>query len=98
MADARDVSRRDVMKATAAAAAMVAAAATPETARASDDVPAVAGGKPLKTTPFAKEKRYGDAELAQLREALDQQTLFYAQGKKVKQLEADFAKQIGAKF
>ena len=62
-----------------------------------DDLPAIAGGKPAKTTPFGKSKKYGDEELAQLREAIEQQTLFYAQGKKVKALEAAFAQAQGVK-
>ena len=43
---------------------------------------------PVKTTPFRAEKRYGDEELRELREALEQGSLFYAHGKKVKQLES----------
>ena len=46
---------------------------------------------------YRKEKRYGSAELKQLREVLDQGTLFYAQGKKVSELEAAFAKRYGTK-
>ena len=48
-----------------------------------DDVnlPAIAGGKRIKTTPFHKDKRYGEDELKELKEALDQGSLFYAQGK-----------------
>jgi len=41
---------------------------------------------------YRKEQRYGDEELRQLREALEQGTLFYAQGKKVSELESAFAK------
>lgn len=63
-----------------------------------NDTPAIAGGKPAKTKPFTKEKRYGDTELKQLTEALEQGTLFFAQGKKVKALEAAFAKVIGTKY
>src|SRR5437868_32616 len=66
-------------------------------ASAAKDVPAIAGGAPTKTTPYRREKRYGDEELQQLREALDQQTLFYAQGKKVFELERRFAQKIGVK-
>lgn len=62
------------------------------------DTPAVAGGEPAKKTPFGREKRYGEDELQELREALDQGTLFYTQGKKVKQLEADFAQKNGVRF
>src|SRR5205807_2406123 len=49
------------------------------------DRPAIAGGSPAKTTPFGRTQRYGDEELAELREALEQGTLFYAHGKKVRQ-------------
>ena len=55
------------------------------------DVPAIAGGKPVTATPFGSENRYGADELKELSEALAQGTLFYAQGKKVKQFEAEFA-------
>jgi dTDP-4-amino-4,6-dideoxygalactose transaminase len=63
-----------------------------------DDQPAVAGGTPAKTTPFGRQNRYGDEELAELREALAQGTLFYAGGQKVKQMEKAFAEQHGARF
>ena len=62
-----------------------------------DEMPAIAGGKPIKTTPFGKSQKYGEAELRHLAEALDQQTLFYSQGKKVKALEAAFAEMQGVK-
>jgi len=45
---------------------------------------AIFGGKPVKTTPFGTGKRYGAEELQQLREALEQETLFYWHGTKVK--------------
>lgn len=61
-------------------------------------VPAIAGGQPAKKTPFTRAKRYGREELKELKEALAQQTLFYAQGKKVKQLEEAFARKHGARF
>jgi dTDP-4-amino-4,6-dideoxygalactose transaminase len=54
------------------------------------DLPAIAGGKPAKVTPFNREERYGDDELKELAEALKQGTLFYAHGEKVKQFEAEF--------
>jgi dTDP-4-amino-4,6-dideoxygalactose transaminase len=60
--------------------------------------PAIAGGKPIKTTPYTKEKRYGEEELKELREALDQGTLFYASGKKCKELEKQFAARHGCNF
>ena len=61
------------------------------------DTPAIAGGKPAKTTPYGKFKRYGEEELNELREAIEQGSLFYAHGKKVYSLESAFAKHIGAK-
>jgi len=63
-----------------------------------DNVPAIAGGSPAKQTPYTRQLRYGEEELRELKEALDQQTLFYAQGKKVKELEQAFAKYHGVKF
>jgi perosamine synthetase len=62
------------------------------------DLPAVAGGSPAKQTPYGREKRYGEAELRELQEALEQGTLFYAQGRKVRQLEEAFAAKNGARF
>ena len=60
-------------------------------AQSKKDIPAIAGGQPAKSTPFSSEDRYGDDELKELTEALKQGTLFYAHGKKVKQLEAEFS-------
>jgi len=62
------------------------------------DLPAVAGGEPAKRTPFGREKRYGEEELQQLREALEQGSLFYAHGKKVKTLEQRFAEMNGVPY
>lgn len=62
------------------------------------DAPAIAGGEPAKRTPYGREKRYGQEELRELEEALDQGTLFYAQGKKVRKLEEAFASQNGVRF
>jgi perosamine synthetase len=59
------------------------------------DLPAIAGGEPAKRTPFGREKRYGEEELQQLREALEQGSLFYAHGNKVKTLEKRFAEMNG---
>ncbi len=61
-----------------------------------DDRPAIAGGAPTKTTPFPRSVRYGAEELRELEEALAQDTLFYAQGRKVRQFEEEFAAAIGA--
>ena len=63
---------------------------------ATTDLPAIAGGTPAKHTPFQKASRYGAEELAHLEEALQQGTLFYAHGKKVAELEKQFAAKIGA--
>lgn len=60
--------------------------------------PAIAGGSAAKTTPFQKAKRYGAEELKELQEALEQGTLFYAHGNKVRELEEEFAASVGAKF
>ncbi len=62
------------------------------------DLPAIAGGERAKTTPYGSEKRYGDEELEQLREALEQGTLFYASGQKTKALEAEFAARNGVGY
>src|SRR4051812_5274441 len=61
------------------------------------DLPAIAGGKPIKSTPYQKLPRYGEEELNELREALAQGTLFYASGKKVHELERQFATLRGSR-
>lgn len=60
------------------------------------DKPAISGGTPAKTTPYTRQFKFDDEELKELKEALDQGTLFYAFGKKVKELEEGFAKKHGA--
>jgi len=62
-----------------------------------NDVPAIAGGEAAKKTPYGSTVRYGDEEIAELAEAVHQQTLFYASGKKVRQLETEFAAKYGAR-
>ena len=57
---------------------------------------ALFGGTPIKTTPFGSGKRFGEEELIQLKEALDQQTLFYWYGKKVKGFCEKLAGMYGA--
>lgn len=57
-----------------------------------EEKPAIAGGKPVKETPFTRATRYGEEELQELKEALDQQTLFYSQGSKTRQLQEAFAR------
>lgn len=70
----------------------------PSGSSTTEDLPAIAGGKPVRSKPLTRAARYGDEELQQLREAIDQGTLFYAQGKKVKALESAFAEAVGSKF
>lgn len=67
-------------------------------ARASTNLPAIAGGQAAKQHPYGAEKRYGEEELGELEEALRQGTLFYAQGKKVLELEKQFAAKHGAAY
>ena len=55
------------------------------------------GGPKTKTTPFGKGRRFGEDELNELREALDQNTLFYAHGKKTRQFEEAFAARYQAR-
>lgn len=62
------------------------------------DPPAINGAEPVKKTPYGSEPRYGAEELKELTEALEQGTLFYAQGKKVFKLEETFAAMYGAKY
>jgi dTDP-4-amino-4,6-dideoxygalactose transaminase len=59
------------------------------------NLPAIAGGTPAKTTPFARDQRYTEPELQHLREALEQNTLFYAHGKQVRELEAQITQLYG---
>ncbi|KKO51676.1 DegT/DnrJ/EryC1/StrS family aminotransferase [Paenibacillus sp. DMB20] len=59
---------------------------------------AIHGGAPVKTGPFGTGKRFGEEEAAQLLEALEQNTLFYHFGTKVKQFLADFNAMYGREF
>lgn len=56
---------------------------------------ALYGGSPVKTTPFGTGNRFGEQELQNLKEALEQNTLFYWFGDKVKQLNKKFAEMYG---
>src|SRR5690348_4647232 len=58
---------------------------------------AIHGGPKAKPTPYAKGARFGDEEKKQLVEALDQQTLFFAHGKKTKEFRERFAARYGLK-
>ncbi|TLS52180.1 DegT/DnrJ/EryC1/StrS family aminotransferase [Paenibacillus antri] len=51
---------------------------------------ALFGGAKTKTTPFGAGKRFGAEELRELEEALNQNTLFYHFGNKVKTFLSDF--------
>jgi dTDP-4-amino-4,6-dideoxygalactose transaminase len=66
--------------------------------RTATEVPALAGGEKAKQTPYGSWERYGEEEIAELREAIEQQTLFYARGRKVKQLEEEIAARVGAAY
>ena len=59
---------------------------------------AILGGPKAKTAPYPIEKRFGAPELKQLREALEQNTLFYASGRKVKAFTAKFARAMGVPY
>ncbi|MEA4889375.1 MAG: DegT/DnrJ/EryC1/StrS family aminotransferase [Clostridiaceae bacterium] len=59
---------------------------------------ALLGGNKVKTTEFGSGKRFGDAELQQVKEALDQNTLFYWYGKKVKAFTQKFADMYQVKY
>ncbi|MGH7143685.1 MAG: DegT/DnrJ/EryC1/StrS family aminotransferase [Planctomycetota bacterium] len=58
---------------------------------------AIAGGPKAKTVPYGAGKRFGPEELQQLKEALDQNTLFYAFGKKTAQFKAAWSAYTGVK-
>src|ERR1700730_11852379 len=59
---------------------------------------AIYGGSKVKTTPFGTGKRFGLEEAKELMEALEQNTLFYYSGKKVKQFLQDFNTLYGVKY
>jgi dTDP-4-amino-4,6-dideoxygalactose transaminase len=58
---------------------------------------ALFGGTPVKTTPFGTGSRFGEEELQQLKEALEQNTLFYWSGTKVKRFCEKTADMYGMK-
>jgi perosamine synthetase len=59
---------------------------------------AINGGTPVKTTSFGTGKRFGIEEARHLLEALEQNTLFYHFGGKVKQFLSDFNDIYGVKY
>jgi perosamine synthetase len=59
---------------------------------------AIHGGKKVKETPFSTGKRFGLEEARELLEALEQNTLFYHFGHKVKRFLADFNEMYDAKY
>lgn len=59
---------------------------------------ALLGGTKVKTGPFGTGKRFGLEEAAQLLEALEQNTLFYHFGGKVKQFLSDFNSMYGVHY
>jgi len=58
---------------------------------------AIHGGSKVKTTPFGTGKRFGFEEAKELLEALEQNTLFYHFGQKVKRFLSDFNAIYGVK-
>ena len=63
----------------------------------SDDTLAIFGGPKAKVRPLVPYRRYGEPELAQLREVLEQNGLFYAWGTKVKAFCERFGAMHGVK-
>ncbi len=61
---------------------------------------AIYGGEKVKTTPYGDGNRYGEAELKELSEALNQGTLFYcaAAASKVKTFVKAYAERYGANY
>ncbi|MDI4644996.1 DegT/DnrJ/EryC1/StrS family aminotransferase [Cohnella hashimotonis] len=59
---------------------------------------AIHGGPKVKTTPFGTGKRFGEEELKELREALEQDTLFYHYGEKVKGFLKKFNEMYGVRY
>lgn len=56
---------------------------------------AVDGGPKAKDTPYGSGPRFGDEELKELKEALEQQTLFFAHGQKTGELRSRLAARYG---
>lgn len=56
------------------------------------------GGPKVKSTPFGTGMRFGEEEKKELGEAVDQNTLFYWYGNKVKELTGKFAGMCGVPY
>ena len=59
---------------------------------------ALYGGEKVKKTPYGTGKRFDGSELKHLEEALNQNTLFYWAGNKVKELNKKFAEMYGMNY
>ena len=59
---------------------------------------AIHGGPKTKTTPFGKGQRFAGNELKYLKEALEQNTLFYWFGEKTKTMTRKFADLYGVEY
>ena len=59
---------------------------------------AINGGEKVKQVPFGIGKRFGDSELMHLKEALEQNTLFYWAGKKVKEFNKKFSEMCNTEY
>jgi perosamine synthetase len=59
---------------------------------------ALFGGAPVKVTPFGKGRRFGEEEKKEVLEALEQDTLFYHFGQKVKTFLSLFNELYGLKY
>lgn len=59
---------------------------------------ALHGGDKAKTVPYGKGRKFGEEEAKELLEALEQNTLFYHFGTKVKKFLADFNEMYGVDY
>lgn len=59
---------------------------------------AIAGGTPLRATPFPTRTPFGDDDIRELTEAVRSQDLFYRSGNKVTAFEREFAAKYGVKY
>jgi perosamine synthetase len=59
---------------------------------------AIHGGPKVKNTPFGTGKRFGKDEIKELTEALEQNTLFYHKGEKVKRFLEHFNELYGVEY